>query len=317
MVELQHKKHQAISVSEGAKNGSIFVSDNTTDDCRRTMDEFSKTLQGEEPKIVNGVKVRHLFILPSQLSCHHAQNFISKIVGEDLTRNESSTKADKITFTFMDAQMIARQLLKHINALELQSAPQWGLVHPQLPEQSGSDRMTQIAQYKVVYSLLQQVRTHANARPTSMLGRTWLSIVFPEIQKVFAQENSVSSVADEIVTEFMRQFSLSLPNGEEQDSELAELVWANDFKAVLQQRQEQRKDAAVRRLAEAAEEEKQQLAEAMAAAKEENELPRDQQQGQTDLQAQQPQSFAGAKVEVEDLGNGNTRTIFTPGSNKT
>ena len=193
----------------------------------------------------------------------------------------------------------------------------WGLKHPQAAEQSGSDRMREIAEYKVVFTLWSKVSS-SRAKLSSMLGRTWLAKVFADIEPAFVQ--SAVPVSDQVKAAFVRQLkaSLEIP-GEQTDKDIKELVWAEDFNQVLQQRQEKRKAAAVQRLAEAKEEEKRCVKEAFAeseqaaaAGTEQCQGPDAQDQPQVSEEQEKlpPKSFKGAKVTVEDLGNGNTRTIF-------
>ena len=129
---------------------------------------------------------------------------------------------------FADATALhacSKVVLQAITAHEMLPVPQWGLAHPQREQQSAAARIDQLGEYKVRYTVWRMAKT-SGARPTKMLGRSWLRSVWADIEPtVLTSERNASMDSQHgegLFEEYVGRFRSEL----EEDSSM---FWVSDF----------------------------------------------------------------------------------------
>ena len=173
----------------------------------------------------------------------------------------------------------SKTALQAISAHEMLETPQWGVAHPQ-GEQSGSDRMEQLGNYKVSLAVWKTAK-QSGTRPTKLLGRTWLRAVWNDIEggALAAKTAEMDAQHGEgLFSEYLTRFRSALDDDES-------MFWAADFDKALQAQAAQRRARAAERLAQQEEMEKHLAAEVAAGL-------------------QQPDAEPEPEPEPEDQGQG-------------
>uniref|UniRef100_A0A7S3PIT5 Uncharacterized protein n=2 Tax=Aplanochytrium stocchinoi TaxID=215587 RepID=A0A7S3PIT5_9STRA len=166
----------------------------------------------------------------------------------------------------LDIQRVCGSILRNINAVELLSPPQWCLKVPQKEEQTGLNRMEQIGDYKVLYAACSAL-SKSSSKITKNLGVSMLRLIWHDVRdKVIAECKTKKIGTEEQIVELLSLYESSFLEDEEKlssfqeastdnepttkvkDKEMEELVWAVDFKAVLNSRQQKRKVEAKKRM---------------------------------------------------------------------
>ena len=148
---------------------------------------------------------------------------------------------------FADATALhacSKVVLQAITAHEMLPVPQWGLAHPQGEQQSAAARIDQLGEYKVRYTVWRMAKT-SGARPTKMLGRSWLRSVWAEIEPTVLTSERKSSMdtqhGEGLFEEYVGRFRSEL----EEDSSI---FWVSDFDQVLRAKAAERQARAADRL---------------------------------------------------------------------
>ena len=161
------------------------------------------------------------------------------------------SEAAKNAFTVMLAEAFAdatalhacsKVVLQGISAHEMLEVPQWGLAHPQGEQQSGAARIEQLGEYKVHYTGWKMAKA-GGARPTRMLGRSWLRTVWADIEaSVLTRKAEMDGQHGEgLFEEYVARFRSEL----EDDSSM---FWVADFDRVLRAKAAERHARAADRL---------------------------------------------------------------------
>jgi len=144
----------------------------------------------------------------------------------------------------------ARELLLCVNALELPTAPEWGVLHEQ-GEQSGAARIDDVAAARVRHAVW---RASKAGKTTKLLGRSFLAAVWADhvapllLPDGGAEAGEAEAGEDEALQrrrEFFGAFEAELLCAEADDS----LVWSTDVDAALKRQQAKRAGEAQQRLA--------------------------------------------------------------------
>merc|ERR1740121_294904 len=160
----------------------------------------------------------------------------------------------------MDANAVsrcARVFSRTFNNMDLPQHIDWGHRYPQGENESGTDYMTRLALFKVVRWLWVQVKS-AGDKPSRCLGRSTLQVVFPEVEAVIFADTQASTKAAGVTEEQLRAFldgfrsTLTHVEGAAEGSPDSDLVWAEQYSAVLAARQAARKAEAAERAERAA-----------------------------------------------------------------
>lgn len=183
------------------------------------------------------------------------KNYLSLKIAEGLAPEVKRVVADEdAQMTAAERQGCARVLLKTLNSLDLPPAPEWGMRHPQGENESGCDYMTRIGAYKVVQALWKRC-CDAGQKPAKMLGRTPLRLVYPEIVARIMQDAAASAASAKATEKHLREFLDGFCATVAEDSDVfseAHVVWAEDLKVAISQREEARQLAAAERVQRAA-----------------------------------------------------------------
>mmetsp|Transcript_151680 Transcript_151680/g.265034 ORF Transcript_151680/g.265034 Transcript_151680/m.265034 type:complete len:222 (-) Transcript_151680:789-1454(-) len=173
-----------------------------------------------------------------------AMNEVPKI--SDAVKNYFTMRLAEGFTDAVTLQKMAKVLLNAINTFVLLPPPQWGLQYPQREEQSGESRMAQVGEYTLFFALWSMVKKTPEAKPTKMLGKSFLCQVWSEIKEV-ALANGSSSEETELMQTFIDGFEVEL-HAEGTDSEES-LVWTPNFNATLAKRRQNRQEQAKARAA--------------------------------------------------------------------
>lgn len=169
---------------------------------------------------------------------------------------------------FADAttmHLYTKALLQAVSSHDMLPTPAWGAANPQGPEQSGSSRMAQLGECKVLFTVW-RVAKQSGARPSKLLGRTWLRFVYPDIEAAVLER--LREQEGDLLEEFLRRFETELrledghgyaapepeaaAAGEENGETVnppprSSIFWAADFDAAMKERQQAREAEAVER----------------------------------------------------------------------
>lgn len=148
---------------------------------------------------------------------------------------------------FADATALhacSKVVLQGITAHEMLQVPQWGLEHPQGEQQTATARIEQLGEYKVRYTVWKMAKT-SGARPTKMLGRSWLRSVWTDIEpNVLTSTRKADMDAQHgegLFEQYVERFRSEL----EDDSSM---FWVADFDQVLRDKAAERLSRAADRL---------------------------------------------------------------------
>jgi hypothetical protein len=133
----------------------------------------------------------------------------------------------------------ARIILKHINAYEPPSEAEWSIAHPQKEDEPGLERIDAVTDFRVARLLMLHVRK-SNGKTTKFFGKKLLQCTrcwTDDVLKAIRTELLSMKIDEQGVDTFLKGWSDSI-SGEDKD--LAELVWATNFTAVLAARRFER-----------------------------------------------------------------------------
>jgi hypothetical protein len=193
------------------------------------------------------------------------KNFLAYLAAQQSTDGKPGPHAHDMP----QLMACAKVILKLLNAHELPSPGSWAAEHPQAEDEMGMARIETLSMYKAAYMLNLQVASAPGAKATKLFGRRFLTATgcWDSVHDQAASELAALRFAPALVEAFLRGWSSALGDTPA-DKEVAELVWAVDFQAVLRARQEARaNDVRERReRLDASESEAQQLRDALAGA---------------------------------------------------
>eukprot|EP01050_Picozoa_sp_SAG11_P012475 SAG11_NODE_1387_length_5065_cov_12.530099_3_plen_203_part_00 len=100
----------------------------------------------------------------------------------------------------------AKAVLQSASAFEMPDHMSWGAIYPQQADQTAASRIEQLAEYKVAHAVWKVVKGNASAKPTAMLGRRWLSLVWPELRSAVLTRASAGGISEELFSTFLQGF---------------------------------------------------------------------------------------------------------------
>jgi len=159
-------------------------------------------------------------------------NFMKLRMAKQMSGTDRSAAA---SLDPMALQRCRRLFLTTFNDLDLPQSVDWGKKYPQEEAESGGEYMSRLALFKVVRVLWVHLKSKG-AKPSQMLGRSALQVVFPELEaKIFEDTQASVKVAastEEQLRAFVDDFrsTLAPEDGAEAASD-SELVWAANVKA--------------------------------------------------------------------------------------
>lgn len=187
-----------------------------------------------------------------------------------MTEEPKISEAAKNIFTvllaegFADATALhacSKVVLQAITAHEMLQVPQWGLAHPQGEQQTATARIEQLGEYKVRYTVWSMAKS-SGARPTKMLGRSWLRSVWADIEPGVLTRTRQSEMDAQHGEGLFKEYVMRFRSELEDDSSM---FWVPDFDRVLRAKAAERQARAADRLKSQEEAEKALAAEAKAA----------------------------------------------------
>lgn len=144
-------------------------------------------------------------------------------------------------------------------------------------KQDENNKMDRLLTQKVLGSLLRNVNSfsavseisvvakiaeHAksiSSRPTKVAGKSFLKLLWKEVEPLVVAECKAKDVNEDVtkdVLSLMRRATF-----DEDKSDISKLIWAEDFNAILRERQRKLKEEAIKRVEEAKEADKPQITE--------------------------------------------------------
>ena len=188
------------------------------------------------------------------------KNCLSYILAQDgvaMDEDSASPALDKTELI-----RCARVSLKHINDFVLPDEAAYAEAHPQGTEETASDRLTTLIDYRVAYRLSNQVKQTSSAKTTQLFGyrflnvtRCWddvveavkLDLELPPSSSSSESSTSPTLVSDSIVATHAHFLSTWWRSLSREDS-IHELIWSSDLKKTQIERAQRRKEEARARL---------------------------------------------------------------------
>jgi len=90
-------------------------------------------------------------------------------------------------------QRVCGSILRNVNSVELLPPGEWSIKVPQGETQTGLDRIDQITEYKVLYTLSTAL-TRKEKKITKALGKSMLRLVWPEVREKVITECDAKAV---------------------------------------------------------------------------------------------------------------------------
>jgi hypothetical protein len=143
--------------------------------------------------------------------------------------------------------------LRTINGMVLISPEEWTRFNPQGDDQTGIQRMDEIATYRAAFALWKRAKDTQN-KPSLLLGREFLTIIWNQLETKLNEIIIPLPVKDAVV---VREFINAIKNSLIIVNEQTEVVWAVNVEKVLADRHIKRVDNAKQRLKEREQEEQQ------------------------------------------------------------
>uniref|UniRef100_A0A7S2WQL0 Uncharacterized protein n=1 Tax=Mucochytrium quahogii TaxID=96639 RepID=A0A7S2WQL0_9STRA len=207
----------------------------------QVLDRHADVLAHEVPKIGTAVK--------NFLTVRIANKYVlgtDDAVGEDGQPERLEVDANGL-------HKIAGAILRVVNKKELLSPAQWNEKYPQKEDQSGLERMEEIAEYRVTYTVCEKVRSN-NLKVSDALGKTALKTLWPQLEQSII-EDATRFCPDNVVKAVLATFLPDLPDTNDNQNDTSQetlddessLIWSVDFLATLQRRSHKRKDNAKER----------------------------------------------------------------------
>jgi hypothetical protein len=183
-----------------------------------------------------------------------AKNFIAYYVG-----NQAASSAEGMSFT--EGLRIIQSLLRHLQSTDLLPLNAWLDAVPQGDDQTGIDRIDQVAKYKVIYSLRKRIEA-SGTRVSKTFGLSYFvdTNIWPRVRAACLAELGGLDAAADMLDAFERSFTNT--SGRRNVAEdLHAMVWSTDFNAVLRDRRERRVAGVLERANSAQEEQTSELLE--------------------------------------------------------
>ena len=205
------------------------------------MTDSTEFLCNEKPRISDAVK-NLLTILTASLKTASE---------EDRRRYVREGRPERIE----EILQLSRGFLKTIDENESKkkfpNPIEFERLYPQTKSQSAVERLDQVAEYKVLYVLVQRIRRAERAKCTKLLGKSYCAFLlrYPlcfRFEERFCCTMEKKGVTKRKSTWFLNAVRYSLRCGEGNveerllDPEYAKLVWSEDFKRDLSKVQSRR-----------------------------------------------------------------------------
>jgi len=180
-------------------------------------------LQGERPSISDAMK-----------------SFISVMAGGELAAAPCSDKSGAPRKPHEMAHLVAcaKAVLRSINAHSLPAPTEWAELHPQGPDELGSERIAALTDYRACCLLAGQIAASSRAKRTQLFGRKFLQVsrCWPSVRAACEAELAAARYPPHTVEAFLGGWEAAAGD----DAAESELVWAIDFRAALEARQQAR-----------------------------------------------------------------------------
>ena len=173
------------------------------------------------------------------------KNFASVLGGQDLVADADKTKQKKPHDVNHLIEM-AKVVLKCVNAHELLSPDAWAEKHPQGEDESGSDRIDSITNFRAAAALREHAISVPGAKLTKLFGRMYLRATRcweDGVGDAAAAELARLRFPRHTVDAFLSGWAQAIEPAAAKttdEEDVNELVWAADFNAVLQARRRAR-----------------------------------------------------------------------------
>jgi hypothetical protein len=218
-----------------------------TDTMVDEMSEKCSSLMNEQPKIESAVK--------NLISVLLAENMT--IASNDFERQEAMTPSAVIA--------CARKIVKYINDYSLKDVVQWGVDHPQGSEETASDRIDSLANYKVAYFMWAKAKSKSGKLCkifgfNLLLWSRMLDNMYVDIMETYGSDPKQAEPPRDILAEFIYCFLQSLPASSKPseisnlpavvtnnapyrglDQQYSALIWCDNFATELQKLQANRR----------------------------------------------------------------------------
>lgn len=140
------------------------------------------------------------------------KNLIAVVLGSDASRRSvDNSQGGKVTgITTSDLLLCSKALIKSITDKEYPAAPQWGADNPQREDQSFSDRLAEIGQYKAAVVFFKRAK-ESKSGVSKIIGRRFIqqTKLMPYID-MSVRESLRAKVEDDIIDIFLETFEKSI-----------------------------------------------------------------------------------------------------------